>query len=49
MKKLNKRKIRWIVKEFEKRDMGVYTIDKQQNITHNIQEEFIRNIKEYLE
>ena len=33
MKKLNKRKIRWIVKEIERRDMGVYTIAKQQNIT----------------
>ena len=33
MKKLNKRKIKWIVREVEKRDMGVYTIAKVQNIT----------------
>jgi hypothetical protein len=33
MKKLNKRKIRWIVKEVERRDMGVYTIAQLQDIT----------------
>jgi len=33
MKKLNKRKIKWIVREVDKRDMGVYTIAKMQNIT----------------
>lgn len=33
MKKLNKRKIRWIVKEVNKRDMGIYTIAKLQDIT----------------
>jgi len=33
MKKLNKRKIRWIVREVRKRDIGLYTIAKVQNIT----------------
>lgn len=33
MKKLNKRKIRWIVREVERRDIGVWTIAKQQGIT----------------
>jgi len=33
MKKLNKRKIRWIVQEVERRDTGLYTIAKTQNIT----------------
>ena len=33
MKKLNKRKIRWIIKEIDKRNIGVYTISKLQNIT----------------
>lgn len=33
MKKLNKRKIRWVVREVEKRDMGVYTIAKVQDIS----------------
>ena len=33
MKKLNKRKIRWITKEIERREMGVYSIAKLQNIT----------------
>ena len=33
MKKLNKRKIKWIVREVNKRDMGVYTIANVQDIT----------------
>ncbi|MBM3199417.1 DDE-type integrase/transposase/recombinase [Candidatus Woesearchaeota archaeon] len=33
MKKLNKRKIRWVVREGDKRDMGFYTIAKLQDIT----------------
>lgn len=33
MKKLNKKKIRWVVREVEKRDMGVYTIAKVQDIS----------------
>jgi len=32
MKKLNKKKIRWIIKEVDKRDMGVYTIARTQSI-----------------
>ena len=33
MKKLNKKKIKWIVKEVERRETGLYTIAKTQNIT----------------
>lgn len=33
MKKLNRRKIKWIVKEVENRKMGVYTIARIQDIT----------------
>jgi hypothetical protein len=33
MKKLNKRKIQWIVKESERREQGFYSIAKQQKIT----------------
>ena len=33
MKKLNKRKIRWIVRESERREQGFYSIGKQQKIT----------------
>lgn len=33
MKKLNKRKIRWIVREVRRRNMGLYTTAKIQNIT----------------
>ena len=33
MKKLNKRKIKWIVKESERREQGFYSIGKQQKIT----------------
>ena len=33
MKKLNKKKIKWIVRESERREMGVWTIAKQQDIT----------------
>lgn len=33
MKKLNKKKIKWIVKEIERRDKGVYSIARSQNIT----------------
>ena len=33
MKKLNKKKIKWIVKEVERRENGLYTIAKTQNIT----------------
>ena len=33
MRKLNKKKIKWIVKEVERREMGVYTIAKLQKIT----------------
>ena len=33
MKKLNKKKIRWIVREGKNRNMGFYTIAKVQNIT----------------
>lgn len=33
MKKLNKKKIKWIVKEVEKREMGLYTIARIQKIT----------------
>ena len=33
MKKLNKRKIRWIVREVERRELGVWTIAQTQNIT----------------
>lgn len=33
MKKLNKKKIKWVIREFEKREIGVYTIAKTQDIT----------------
>ena len=33
MKKLNKKKIRWIVREVERRELGVWTIAQTQNIT----------------
>ena len=33
MKKLNKRKIKWIVKEVERREQGVWSIAQQQGIT----------------
>ena len=33
MKKLNKRKIKWIVREVERRELGVWTIAHTQNIT----------------
>jgi putative transposase len=33
MKKLNKKKIKWIVKEVERRELGVWTIAQTQNIT----------------
>ncbi|MBI3623149.1 IS481 family transposase, partial [Candidatus Pacearchaeota archaeon] len=33
MRKLNKKKIKWIVKEVERRDLGVWTIAHQQDIT----------------
>ena len=33
MKKLNKRKIKWIVRESERREQGFYSIAKQQKIT----------------
>ena len=33
MKKLNKKKIKWIVKEVERRELGVWTIAQQQCIT----------------
>jgi len=33
MKKLNKKKIKWIVKEIERRELGVWTIAQAQNIT----------------
>lgn len=33
MRKLNKRKIRWIVKEIEKRQLSIYQIAKQQKIS----------------
>ena len=33
MKKLNKKKIKWIVKEVERRELGVWTIAHVQNIT----------------
>jgi len=33
MKKLNKKKIKWIVKEVERREIGVWTIAQTQNIT----------------
>ena len=33
MKKLNKRKVKWIVREVERRELGVWTIARQQNIT----------------
>ena len=33
MKKLNQKKIKWLVKEVTKRDEGVYTLARKQNIT----------------
>ena len=33
MKKLNKKKVKWIVKEVERRELGVWTIAQTQNIT----------------
>jgi putative transposase len=33
MKKLNKRKVEWIVREVERRELGVWTIARQQGIT----------------
>jgi putative transposase len=33
MRKLNKKKIKWIVKEVERRELGVWTIAQTQNIT----------------
>lgn len=45
MKKLNKRKIRWIVREVSKREMGVYSIAKQQSITPRWAREVHRKYK----
>jgi len=45
MKKLNKRKIRWIVQEVERRETGLYTIAKTQNINPNIFVKFIENLE----
>ena len=33
MKKLNKKKIKWIVKEVERRELGVWTIAQTKDIT----------------
>lgn len=33
MKKLNQKKIKWIIREVDKRDIGVYTIASIQNIS----------------
>jgi hypothetical protein len=33
MRKLNKKKVRWIVREMKKGELSVYRIAKQQNIT----------------
>ena len=46
MKKLNKRKIRWIVQEVERRDTGLYTIAKTQNITERWAREVHKKFKD---
>jgi len=44
MKKLNQKKIKWIVKEVTKRDQGVWTIAQTQNITNNMLIGFTKSI-----
>ncbi len=45
MRKLNIRKIKWIVKEVERREMGVWTIAKQQKISPRWARELPRKYK----
>jgi putative transposase len=45
MRKLNKRKIKWIIRQMEKRDMGAYTIAKIQGITPRWARELPRKYK----
>ena len=46
MRKLNIKKIKWIVKEVERREIGVWTIAKQQNITPRWARELPRKYKD---
>ena len=46
MRKLNIRKIKWIVKEVERREIGVWTIAKQQKITPRWARELPRKYKD---
>jgi putative transposase len=46
MKKLNKKKIKWIVKEVERREKGVWTIAQIQNITPRWAREVHRKFKD---
>lgn len=45
MRKLNKQKIKWVIREIERRDMGVWTIAKQQKITPRWARELPRKYK----
>ena len=45
MRKLNKRKIRWIVRESKRREIGFYTIAQQQDITTRWAREVHRKYK----
>ena len=47
MRKLNKKKIKWIVKEVERRGIGVWTIAKQYGITPRGARELPRKYKCY--
>jgi transposase InsO family protein len=46
MKKLNQKKIKWTIKEIERRDMGVWTIAHQNNITPRWARELPRKYKD---
>ena len=46
MKKLNKKKIKWIVREVERRDKGVWTIAQIQGITPRWAREVHRKFKD---
>jgi len=47
MKKLNKRKIKWIVRQMEKRELGAYSIAKMQNITPRWAREVHKKYKDF--
>lgn len=45
MKKLNKKKIKWIIREVERREQGVWSIARQQGITKQHVYRIVRNYK----